>query len=328
MKYLALVVVFTALVVYGEEPKTKTDAHAHKATSTVQQTDDMTGRTVIVVNQQAPAGQQESHPSKPPSYLSRLFSPENLPNIALVIVGALTLLAIWYQAKKTADATEAMQRQVTEMSRQREVMFGQLRVMQEQVTEVSSQTDVLERSVAAAKASADIAIGVSIPTLVVHDFKTWNLVGIALPAVLKSPRINLVIKNYGQTPALLRSWTLIFTCEDLPDVPIYSGQKGCGIVLTKETIQSHGGIYTLTIETFLHRQELSPGDVEDIIERRKLLTAYGYVCYGDIFGNPLRRFKFCETALNVTNAWIDWRSEFAPAAYVGTDLLPSKKTND
>jgi hypothetical protein len=45
---------------------------------------------------------------QPPTYLSRLLSPENLPNIALVAVGVLTFVAIWWQAKKTAEATQAM----------------------------------------------------------------------------------------------------------------------------------------------------------------------------------------------------------------------------
>lgn len=221
----------------------------------------------------------------------------------------------------------AIESQLKEMAKQRGIMSGQLTEMRSQVSEMGQQTAVLRDSVAAAKASADIAIGVSIPTLVVHEFKTTNLEGAALSAALHFPKIDLVIKNYGQTPALLRSWSLLFTCEELPDVPVYSGQKGCGKVLTKEVVKP-GDPYTLTIDSFLYRQELSPDDIQAVIERRKLLIAYGYVCYGDIFGNPLRRLKFCETALNVSDDWIDWRSELAPAAYVGTDNFQAKKAND
>ena len=44
----------------------------------------------------------------PRSYLSRLLSPENLPNIALVIVATITAVYIARQAKETVRATKAM----------------------------------------------------------------------------------------------------------------------------------------------------------------------------------------------------------------------------
>jgi hypothetical protein len=75
---------------------------------TTQQTDGQAGRTVIVVNQQPPEGKDADHAQKPPSYLSRLFGPENLPNIALVIVATLTALFIASQARETARATQAV----------------------------------------------------------------------------------------------------------------------------------------------------------------------------------------------------------------------------
>src|SRR5438132_1146381 len=108
MRMVVLAVVFTTLMVYGEKPKPKTDAHGHDAADAIQQTDGAAGRTVIVVNQQTPQGQQEDHPSKPPNDFSRLFSSENLPNIALVIVAAITGWFIAQQAKETAKATQAM----------------------------------------------------------------------------------------------------------------------------------------------------------------------------------------------------------------------------
>jgi len=62
----------------------------------------------------------------------------------------------------------------------------------------------------------------AIPKLVVHEFSSGNAGAAALPAMLQLPKIKLVIKNYGQTPALLVWWSILFTCEELPDIPIYS----------------------------------------------------------------------------------------------------------
>lgn len=181
----------------------------------------------------------------------------------------------------------------------------------------------------AAKTSADIATGVSLPTLVIEEFSAGNATGAALTAMLQLPKVNLRLKNYGQTPGLLKWWSLIFTCEDLPDIPVYDGFPvdrfpASGIVLAKQVIQPNE-VYTLTVDDSWRRQHFSIDDVQAIMDRQKTLTAYGYVSYGDIFGNPLRRFKFCETALNFGDGWIDWQSDLAPSGYVGTDQFPSKK---
>lgn len=181
----------------------------------------------------------------------------------------------------------------------------------------------------AAKTSADIATGVSLPTLVIYEFSAGNATGAALTAMLQLPKVNLRLKNYGQTPALLKWWSLIFTCEDLPDIPVYDGVPvdrfpASGIVLAKQAIQPNE-VYTLTVDDSWRRQHLSIDDVQAIMDRQKTLTAYGYVSYSDIFGNPLRRFKFCETALNFGDGWIDWQSDLAPSGYVGTDQFPFKK---
>src|SRR5580700_270124 len=98
MKCFVLVAVALAtLAVYGEEPQRKAAPDKEKA-SAIQQTDSGAGRTVILVNQPAPGGEQGDHAQKSPSYLSRLFSPENIPNIALVFVAGVTALFILYQS--------------------------------------------------------------------------------------------------------------------------------------------------------------------------------------------------------------------------------------
>jgi hypothetical protein len=100
--------IIAAVMVNGEKPKSHADQNKQEPTDAAQPLSDATGRTIIVVNQQQPQGEQEGHASNPPSYLCRLFSPENLPNIALVIVAAITALYVARQARETAKATKAM----------------------------------------------------------------------------------------------------------------------------------------------------------------------------------------------------------------------------
>jgi hypothetical protein len=106
-----------------------------------------------------------------------------------------------------------------------------------------------------------------------------------------------VVKNYGQTPAFLKYWCVVFTCEDLPDLPVYYGYPGSGIVLDKEVVPANEPYVLPRLHTW-EQQEFSPEDVRAIIDRKKIFNVYGCVYYGDIFGNPTRRLKFCETAMN------------------------------
>jgi hypothetical protein len=242
----------------------------------------------------------------------------------LVLIAALTGAAIAYQAG--------------EMARTTSVMEGQLKEMQDAGKQADRQAKVLERSVAAAeksaeaaKRSADIAVRVSIPTLVIEQFEHEDTGVADLRAMLQYPKVNIVIKNYGQTPAFLRSWSIVFTCEDLPPIPDYWNQPGhpglkplaTGIPLERNVVQP-GNTYTLPELEERKRTKFSPEDIEAIINHEKQLWCYGFVWYNDLFGNPLRRFKFCERALNVMDGWIEWVGVFSPEAYRGTDDFPLK----
>jgi hypothetical protein len=112
----------------------------------------------------------------------------------------------------------------------------------------------------------------------------------------------------------------------LPEVPIYDG-PGDGMILDKIVLQPNE-TYTLPKLFYPHRQEFSLEDVEAIINRGKVFCAYGYICYGDIFGNTLRRLKFCETVLNIIPGYAaicDWHEGIGPRQYAGIDLFPIGK---
>ena len=185
--------------------------------------------------------------------------------------------------------------------------------------------EATQKSADAAKISADIASRVSVPTLVVEKFGFGYTGSASMAAILQFPNVEVVIKNYGQTPAFLRSWTIIFTCEDLPEIPVYADHPGCGIVLEKEVVKP-GESYTLPKLDSFRRQKFSDDDIKAILNREKLFVAYGYICYGDLFGNPLKRHKFCEFVLNIGDNWAQWTESFSGPPYIGTDDRPIKQT--
>jgi hypothetical protein len=200
-------------------------------------------------------------------------------------------------------------------------------LLEKQATEMQKQTQHLEGSVAtaqvsanAAKLSADIAARVSIPTLVIEDFGPADTGAANLAAMLQFPKVNITVQNYGQSPALLKFWTLIFTCEDLPAEPDYWKHPGSGIVLDRTVVEPNTS-FTLPQPESWKRTELSLDDVQAIINHKKKLWAYGFICYDDIFG-VRRRLKFCEFALNVTEGWVQWMGDFCPPIYRGIEGFP------
>jgi hypothetical protein len=232
----------------------------------------------------------------------------------LVLIAALTGAAIAYQAR--------------EMARTTFVMEGQLKEMQDAGKQADRQSKVLERSVAAAeksaeaaKLSADIAARVSIPRLVIEKFEPADAGAANLAAMLQYPNVKIVIKNYGQTPALLKFWNIVFTCEELTAEPDYWNEHGSSIILERDVIEPNQP-YTIPPIPSWKRAELSPEDVEAIINHKKKLWAYGFICYDDIFRSARWRMKFCELALNVREGWIQWESSFSPLVYQGTEEFP------
>jgi hypothetical protein len=86
---------------------------------------------------------------------------------------------------------------------------------------------------------------------------------------------------------------------------------------------THNGLmYTFPVLPSWHMQVFSIEDVKAILDHRKRFDAYGAVYDSDLFGSPMRRLKFCETANNIFDHGVDWFDEVAPPAYRGNDELP------
>jgi hypothetical protein len=224
-------------MVDGEEAKPKSSATQQHAAAESKDATDTAGRAIIVVNEQTPQGQQDHHPAEPPNYFSRLFAPENLPNIALVLVG-LGAIAVAMGSLGRIDE------QILEMRRQVDLTFGQLRATHEQITEMSKQTSALERSVRLTEHSVDVAVIAAQVTAISAEaaHKSADAALLNAQAVINAERPWIVITAkltsdgivvYGQikgrTPAIIiRGWgEHIFVASpiDLPDEPPYSVGK-------------------------------------------------------------------------------------------------------
>ncbi|HZR57105.1 MAG TPA: hypothetical protein VFA74_09560 [Terriglobales bacterium] len=332
MRVAVIIIIALTSVVYGQKVKPHPNTDKGNSATEHGNPPNTAGQTVIVVNQQAPQGQQDDHSGKAVRYLRELLVPANAPNLALVLVGIGGIIAAICSLRKIDGQIAEMKDQRKEMGNQVRAAILQVQTMQTQITEMSVQSDILRGSVKAArdaadaaKQSADIAARISIPTLKIEKFGFGYTGAATMAAILQFPNVEMVIKNYGRTPAFLRSWTIVFTCEALPDLPTYGNHPGSGIVLEKEVIKP-GESYTLPQLDRFRRQNFSDDDIQAILNREKVFVAYGYVCYGDLFGNPLKRHKFCELILNIGDNWAQWTEVFSDPPYIGTDDFPMKKT--
>lgn len=161
---------------------------------------------------------------------------------------------------------------------------------------IFKQTKILEDSVAAAQKSADAAeksaitaMGVAVPTLMLHKFELLPHKGHFWYDSFSHPEVIIQVKNFGQSPAILRAYMLSFCWEDeLPEDPFFRAPFPCNA----EDVVDPGEIFQLAPGPASADQAIPLQIAYDIEARRKMLTIYGYVSYGDIFGSPIRYMKF------------------------------------
>lgn len=105
MKWLLLsILLAVVLPINGHEKSTQSDGHQQASHVTAPAPAD----SRIAINQQTPQAQSNGTENDPQSYLSRLLSPENLPNIGLFaagVVGILIAIGTLRAIKKQTIAT-------------------------------------------------------------------------------------------------------------------------------------------------------------------------------------------------------------------------------
>jgi hypothetical protein len=146
MKWMVLAVICADLMVNGQEAKPRSNAHKRDSTAERKDATNTAGQTVITVNQQAPQGQGNNHASKPPSYLHELLLPQNVPNLALVIVGIAGIVTAIYTLKRLGRQAVEMRLQRIEMTRQRHETRRQRRIMGEQLEAMTGQLRQMENA--------------------------------------------------------------------------------------------------------------------------------------------------------------------------------------
>jgi hypothetical protein len=203
------------------------------------------------------------------------------------IITGLTLLAI----KRQADLMEQQTKDARDSAAAAALTTkATLKAIKRQALSMRRQTTHLRRS-------AEAAMGVAVPTLMLSKFVFTPRDRMDYQFFVH-PSVSIEVKNFGQSPAFLKSYSIVFACEELPKVPIYRFPYPCCV----EDVVEAGQTYTLAPDTTIAEEEFPLQIAYDLESGRKRLTVYGYVSYGDVFGSPLRHMKFSKRLSSFSHA--------------------------
>ncbi len=196
----------------------------------------------------------------------------------------------------------------------------QARLISTQAHQMKEQTGILRDSVAAAQKAANAAeksaiaaMGIAVPTLTLHKF-SFIVSKESAATFYQNPKVSLELKNYGQSPALLRKYSIGYSWDE------GSPREFTSYPFEDEVIDA-GGTFELG-EQQLGVLVPPPQEViEDLVKSKRHLVFSGWVTYGDVFGSPskklslwrelveydpvARRMTVMDTSPSAMKRWID-----------------------
>ncbi|MCU1268979.1 MAG: hypothetical protein JWN74_273 [Acidobacteriaceae bacterium] len=254
MKLSVLLFALTCLlIVNGQEKGSKTKPHQNN--SQLDKTSVTPTIGVNAVDQKAPARQEKPAAEHPNGYLSRLLSPENLPNVGLFVIGVIGIL----------------------------VAISTLKDVQKQTrnTQIAAEAAYLN-SKAVIKSERPWVTGG-------EGRDSFRLFG--NPALV--PRFWLALKNSGRTPGkLVRVLMKFEKRSSIDDLRGIEHDLNFSDICPIPYVLIIPGDNPFQIScTIAGDQPLSPEEINEIRDGDKFLVVYGVIEYEDVFETPETEHK-------------------------------------
>ena len=170
------------------------------------------------------------------------------------------------------------------------------KTIQAQKAEMATQTAILRDSVAvaqkaadAAEVSAKAAMGVAVPTLVFVSLEFAEQED-SLAIKLQYPVMRVVVKNYGQTPAILKSYEVKYSCEGI----LSPNSTPSAYHFEASDVIEPGQEYVLEDAAYARWQPFSAEDIVLILNKKKIFSVAGCLRYGNVFDSSTRELPFCK----------------------------------
>ena len=230
---------------------------------------------------QTSSAKHASEPDKEPSKYPwrKLYGPANIPTWFLVGVGFWAgLMAL---------------RTLKSINRQALLMEGQLKEMQAGSAVAKESADaarVTAKATAiaavAAETSAKAAMGVAVPTLAVYKFSFVVPEGWDREQFYRKPQVRLELKNYGQSPAFLKEFSVSFSWG--------TGRSDSGgYSFEPERVVDAGATFTFgPLELEILNGPSTKDEIWSLVAGSQILVFTGWVTYKDVFGSPRRKLEF------------------------------------
>jgi hypothetical protein len=165
----------------------------------------------------------------------------------------------------------------------------QARLMKEHAGHLENLSKAALANAEAAEKSATAAMGIAVPTLILYKFAFVPQRNMFQYDSFLRPKVIVEVKNFGQSPAILKAYILSFSWEDeLPEEPVYDFPYPCDA----EEVIDPGETHRLDPESTSADRETPLQIAYDLEAGKRRLTVYGYISYGDIFGSPIRYMRF------------------------------------
>jgi hypothetical protein len=167
---------------------------------------------------------------------------------------------------------------------------------------IFNQTKILKASVAVAQKAADAAdisaraaMGVAVPVLVLQELQ-FEKYGNGYMGLFEYPVFRIVVKNFGQSPAFLKSYAVVLSTDKVPEVPIYPSNPW---PLDMHEVVEAGASYVLSEGRASANDSPDRAMLTALVERKSTPVVYGYVTYRDVFGSTLRTMKFSKVFFEI-----------------------------
>ena len=236
-------------------------------------------KTVVAIESQHGANNQEQASEKPAKYpWGELLAPANVPNWFLVVVGGVTGWFVYKTLRAIKKQADIMETQANDA-----------RESGAEATKIALATaQAAQKAADAAEISAKAAMGVAVPTLMISEFEFAARPDKTLEEILRHPPMTITVKNYGQSPAILKFVAVKYTCGKPPTEADFDPPSPFDVGTVVESAKT----LTLPEIAICMWGMFSADEVQAIMAGEKYMTVYGTIWYGDVFGPAIHKLSF------------------------------------
>jgi len=157
-------------------------------------------------------------------------------------------------------------------------------------------------------------MGIAIPVLVLQELQFENHGG-TYKGLFEYPVFKLSVKNFGDSPAFLKSYAVVLGTDELPDDPAYPEQPWN---IDMHEVVDASSSYTLSEGRSAPRDKPDAKMLEVLVSKKNWPVVYGFVTYGDVFGSAIHTMKFSKIFFEIESDGTDpLTMDFGGPKYTG-----------